>query len=96
LKPNMALIQEAVTDRYGRAGKEHWDLLQAEKDAEYGKKLSDAANIYQGLLEQQQSYDESIQNQGVKDYVRRVSRAMVRFRTAMEVEAISSGCFEHD
>lgn len=87
LKPNMAVIQEAVSDRYGRAGKEHWDLLQAEKDAEYGKKLSDAANIYQGLLEQQQAYDESVENQGVKDYVRRVSRAMVRFRTAMEVEA---------
>lgn len=87
LKPSMSAIEDAVATRYGRAGREHWSMLQSEKDAEYVAKLDEAGKIYKQLLEQDGAYNESVEQNKVRTVVRRMSQAQVRFRTAMELEA---------
>ncbi|KAG8348974.1 hypothetical protein TRVL_00191 [Trypanosoma vivax] len=86
LKLNMAEIERQVKAKYGVAGQQHWQELQAAKDDEYIKKIDEAAEIYKKLLDQGARLDESRRTELQRSYVERVHQAQVRFKAAMELE----------
>jgi hypothetical protein len=86
LRPKMAHIEAAVRERYGLVGAQHWESLQAIKDAEYVDKLERAATKYQELLDQSAAYEESTDSLASRRLIGRIHEGQVRFQTAMELE----------
>ena len=86
LKPKMADVERLVKDRFGRAGEEHWELLQKIKDDEYVEKLERAAVKYNELREQHQAYEDAYDALGSNMVINRQQTAAIRFKAAMEIE----------
>lgn len=86
LRMNMAAVEAAVKGQFGRAGSDHWALLQRLKDEEYTEKLDAAAAKFAELQAQQDRHNATQATQGIRQTIERTHRAQVRFAAAMALE----------
>lgn len=97
LRLSMSHIEDAVIDRFGVAGREHWDILQQNKDEDYLVKMFQAAGVHQDLKDQEAAHHEAKGVLSERKDQSRIQRAQVRFKAAMEVEDERARLFEaHD
>ena len=85
-RTSMNEMEEAITKRFGLAGRRHWDTLQQAKDDEYREKIDMAISIYEALKEKEDEAVDVHLRRGEKAFESRKERSKLRLKKALDRE----------
>ena len=95
-RTGMNEMEEAVIEKFGLAGRRHWDVLQQAKDDEYREKIDMAVSIYEALKTKEDEAEEVAIRRGEKSLESRKERSNLRLKKALEREEERQRLFDLD
>ncbi|KNH05423.1 hypothetical protein XU18_1463 [Perkinsela sp. CCAP 1560/4] len=79
-------LEETIAEKFGLAGRRHWDELQQAKDDEYRDKIDMAISIYEALQEKEVEAEEVNLRRAEKAFQSRKERAQLMLKKALDRE----------